>query len=251
MTTINLDRVKVRILKVNERNLVPSIDAEKLTMSFGSDDVDELANQLGQPRLAGRDGDRRRAQPPGLDRDPAEGHPARTRGPGSISRSSSAPTSRKATTPSRRPTGCSSPISASPPIPARDGMAVAVRSLADAKPVAGVTLRLYARNNGELAPLTSDADGIARYRRRPAARQRRRRAVRGDGLRRRAAISTSSKSAAPPSTCSDRGVSGRDAAGPGRRLSLYRPRHLPAGRERPSDGAGARRQGGRAVGRCR
>ena len=67
----------MRILKVNERNLVPSIDADKLTMSFDADDVDEVINRTGQPRLAGRDGDRRRAQPPGRDRDPAQGHPAR------------------------------------------------------------------------------------------------------------------------------------------------------------------------------
>src|SRR5579863_2606964 len=47
VTTMNLDRVKVRILKVNERNLVPSLDGEKLTMSFGADDVDEIANRSG------------------------------------------------------------------------------------------------------------------------------------------------------------------------------------------------------------
>src|SRR5262249_59613252 len=29
VTTINLDRVKVRILRVNERNLVPTIDTER------------------------------------------------------------------------------------------------------------------------------------------------------------------------------------------------------------------------------
>src|SRR5947207_14072190 len=43
-----------------------------------------------------------------------------------------------------------------------DGMAVAVRSLADAKPLKGVALRLYARNNGELGTATTDADGLAR-----------------------------------------------------------------------------------------
>src|SRR5262249_37764982 len=43
-----------------------------------------------------------------------------------------------------------------------DGMTIAVRSLADAKPVPGVTVRLYAHNNGELATATSDAGGIAR-----------------------------------------------------------------------------------------
>ena len=43
-----------------------------------------------------------------------------------------------------------------------DGLAVAVRSLADAKPVKGVTLKFYARNNGELATATTDAEGLAR-----------------------------------------------------------------------------------------
>ena len=41
-------------------------------------------------------------------------------------------------------------------------MAVDVRSLADGKPMPGVAVRLYARNNGELAAATSDAGGIAR-----------------------------------------------------------------------------------------
>ena len=33
VTTINVDKVKLRLFPVNERNLVPSIDAERLTMS--------------------------------------------------------------------------------------------------------------------------------------------------------------------------------------------------------------------------
>ena len=45
-------------------------------------------------------------------------------------------------------------------------MAVAVRSLADAKPVPGVTLQLYAHNNGELGTATTDADGHRPFRRR-------------------------------------------------------------------------------------
>jgi alpha-2-macroglobulin len=44
-----------------------------------------------------------------------------------------------------------------------DGMAVDVRSLADGKPLAGIAIRRYARNNGELAGATSDAGGIARF----------------------------------------------------------------------------------------
>ena len=44
-----------------------------------------------------------------------------------------------------------------------DGLAVDVRSLADGKPMTGVAVRLYARNNGELAAATSDAGGIAKF----------------------------------------------------------------------------------------
>src|SRR5204863_6321340 len=38
VTTINLDKVKLRLVRINERNLVPSISADKLTMSFEPSD---------------------------------------------------------------------------------------------------------------------------------------------------------------------------------------------------------------------
>src|SRR6202011_3652408 len=44
LTTVNVDKVKLRLLRVNERNLVPSIDAERLTLSFSSYEVDEIIN---------------------------------------------------------------------------------------------------------------------------------------------------------------------------------------------------------------
>src|SRR6266853_2485095 len=47
LTTVNVDKVKLRLLRVNERNLVPSIDAERLTMSFSPSDVDEVVNRTG------------------------------------------------------------------------------------------------------------------------------------------------------------------------------------------------------------
>jgi hypothetical protein len=47
VTTINVDKVKLRLLRVNERNLVPSIDAERLAMSFSSYEVDEIINRTG------------------------------------------------------------------------------------------------------------------------------------------------------------------------------------------------------------
>src|SRR4051794_2566362 len=48
VTTINLDRVKVRLLRINERNLVPSLDAEKFTMKFDSSDVAEIIARTGK-----------------------------------------------------------------------------------------------------------------------------------------------------------------------------------------------------------
>src|ERR1700746_2042852 len=49
LITVNVDKVKLRLLRVNERNLVPSIDAERLTMSFSSYEVDEIINRTGSP----------------------------------------------------------------------------------------------------------------------------------------------------------------------------------------------------------
>src|ERR1700730_2119277 len=47
LSTVNVDKVKLRLLRVNERNLVPSLDAERLTMSFSSYEVDEIINRTG------------------------------------------------------------------------------------------------------------------------------------------------------------------------------------------------------------
>ncbi|MDY0241671.1 MAG: alpha-2-macroglobulin [Rhodospirillaceae bacterium] len=44
-----------------------------------------------------------------------------------------------------------------------DGLSIVVRSLASAKPVAGVRLTLIARNNDELAQAVTGSDGIARF----------------------------------------------------------------------------------------
>ena len=47
MTTVNVDKVKVRLLRINPRNLVPSLDNEKLTLNFGSADPDDIAESAG------------------------------------------------------------------------------------------------------------------------------------------------------------------------------------------------------------
>src|SRR5580692_5284802 len=162
LTTVNLDKVKLRLLRVNERNLVPSIDAERLTMTFSSYEVDEIINSTGSLVWEGEmaiAGERNRPvttaiplkdmlheQEPGIYLAVAErtdlmqdqyAEPATNW----VLVSDVGLAAYKGT----------------------EGLAVNVRSLADGKPMAGVGVRLYARNNGELAAATSDAGGIANF----------------------------------------------------------------------------------------
>ncbi|HWB51101.1 MAG TPA: MG2 domain-containing protein, partial [Stellaceae bacterium] len=162
VTTINLDKVKVRIVRLNERNLVPSLDAEKLTMTFGAEDVDELANRSGSLVWQGEmaiSGPRNKAVTTAIplkdilkDKGPGVYLAAVQRGDLKEGEESEPATNWILVS----NLGLTSYTGS-------DGMAVAVRSLADAKPVPGVTLRLYAHNNGDLGNATTGADGIARF----------------------------------------------------------------------------------------
>jgi uncharacterized protein YfaS (alpha-2-macroglobulin family) len=162
VTTINLDKVKLRIVKLNERNLVPSLDAEKLTMSFSTYDVDELANRSGSLVWQGEmaiAGPRNKPVSTAIplkdilkDKGPGVYLAAVERGDLKEGEESEPATNWILVS----NLGLTSYSGA-------DGMAVAVRSLADAKPVSGVALRLYAHNNTELGNATTGADGIARF----------------------------------------------------------------------------------------
>src|SRR5947209_14211339 len=161
VTTINLDRVKVRLVRVNDRNLVPSINAEKLTMSFGTDDVDEVINQNGSLVWNGEMTITAPRNRPVVTAIPLNDM-LRDKNPGVYL----AVVERTDSKDDARSTPATNWVLVSnlglTTYSGTDGMAVAVRSLADAKPVKGVGLKLYAHNNGELATATTDADGLAR-----------------------------------------------------------------------------------------
>jgi uncharacterized protein YfaS (alpha-2-macroglobulin family) len=160
VTTVNLDRVKLRLLRVNERNLVPSIDAEKFAMKFDTWDVDQVVEHTGklvwegEMSIAGKRNTAVTTAIPLKDM-------LRDNGPGVYL----AVVERV----DRRPDDTERPATnwvlvsdlGLTAYTGADEMAVAIRSLATAAPVPGVTVRLYARNNGELANATSDADGLA------------------------------------------------------------------------------------------
>jgi uncharacterized protein YfaS (alpha-2-macroglobulin family) len=161
VTTINLDKVKLRLVRLNERNLVPSINGDKLTMNFDPESVDELISQSGSLVWQGEmtiTGERNRRVVTAIPLAPL----LKDKGPGVYLAVVDLPDS--------KPGDGSQPVAnwvlvsdlGLSTYKGTDAMAVLVRSLADAKPLAGVALRLLARNNGELASVTSDADGLAR-----------------------------------------------------------------------------------------
>ena len=161
VTTINVDKVKLRLLRVNERNLVPSIDAERLTMSFSSYEVDEIVNRTGSLVWEGEmtiTGERNRAVTTAI---PLKDM-LREKGPGvylAVAERSDLRQDEYAEPATNWVLVSNLGLAA---YKGTDGLAVNVRSLADGKPLPGVAIRLYARNNGELAEATSDAGGIAR-----------------------------------------------------------------------------------------
>jgi uncharacterized protein YfaS (alpha-2-macroglobulin family) len=161
LTTINLDKVKLRLLRVNERNLVPSIDAERLTMTFSSYEIDEIVNRTGSLIWEGEmaiSGERNRPVATAI---PLKDM-LREKGPGiylAVADRGDLRQDEYAEPATNWVLVSNLGLAA---YNGADGMAVEIRSLADGKPLPGVSVRLYARNNGELAQATSDAGGIAR-----------------------------------------------------------------------------------------
>jgi len=160
LTTINIDKVKLRLLRVNERNLVPSIDAERLTMSFSSYEVDEIINRSGSLVWQGEmavSGERNRTVTTAIPLKDL----LHEKGPGiylAVAERTDLRQDEYAEPATNWVLVSNLGLTA---YKGTDGLAVNVRSLADGKPLPGVAIQLYARNNGELVEATSDTSGIA------------------------------------------------------------------------------------------
>src|SRR6516164_5837390 len=160
LTTINVDKVKLRLLRVNERNLIPSIDTERLTMSFSSYEVDEIINRTGSLAWQGEmaiSGERNHPVTTAIPLTEL----LREKGPGvylAVAERSDLRQDEYAEPATNWVLVSNLGLAA---YKGTDGLAVNVRSLADGKPLPGVAVQLYARNNGVLAELPSDTGGIA------------------------------------------------------------------------------------------
>jgi uncharacterized protein YfaS (alpha-2-macroglobulin family) len=161
LTTVNVDKVKLRLLRVNERNLVPSIDAERLNMSFSSFDVDEIINRTGSLVWEGEmaiAGERNRPIATAI---PLK-EMVHEKGPGIylvVAERTDLPQDQSAEPATNWVLVSDLGLAA---YKGADGLAVDVRALAEGKPLRGIQVKLYARNNAELSSGTTDADGIAR-----------------------------------------------------------------------------------------
>ncbi len=104
---------------------------------------------------------------------------------------------------------------------AESGLTVFARSYATRQAAGGVKLTLVARNNNELATVTTDSDGRADFDAGLFSGNRRRRAGGGDGLWRRRGFQL--PRSAPPGLRSDRPRRGRPRARPARSMRFSIP----------------------------
>ncbi len=210
--TVNVKRVHLKILRIDERNVIEQMTKDRLSGLLGRWDIEQIRTENGELVWQGE-----------MDVASELNQRVTTAFPvGDVL---------KKTTPGiyavvAEPVGVEVPTWAQratqwlvisdlglTTFQGEDGLAVFARSLATARPAAGVTVRLFARNNSLLAEAVTDAAGGARF----AAGL-----LRGEGGRAPKALFAFGAGGdfnlleltAPAFDLSDRGVGGREPPGP-------------------------------------
>ena len=162
LISVNMDQARVRLLRINDRNLLQQIANRRLSNPLDGYDINQVAKQSGELLWEGAltlaSGERNQDIVTAIPiseilRDPQPG----------IYIVAAEPIKEDPDSYQNRATQwlVVSDIGLFT-LRGNDGLHVFARSLAGAKPLAGVDLRLYARNNGELAKVTTDRQGYAR-----------------------------------------------------------------------------------------
>jgi alpha-2-macroglobulin len=211
LISVNLDAARVRVLRVNDRNLLQQIDSRRLTNALDGYDLNQVAQRSGEQVWEGvltlasgeRNQDITTAVPISeILPDPQPG----------IYIVAAEPAGKELSRWDHRATQwlVVSDLGLFT-LRGDDGLHVFARSLATAQPLAGIDLRLYARNNSELGQITTDGQGYARLD--PGL-------LRGGGGREPAALMAYGRGdynfldlTRPAFDLSDRGVEGRAAPG--------------------------------------
>ncbi len=163
LISVNQDAAWLRVLRVNDRNLLQQITERRLANPLDGQDINRVAKTSGELLWEGKltlaSGERNQEVTTAIPinellRDPQPGIYIVTAEPPQTERDSY----------ENRATQwlVVSDIGLFT-LRGNDGLHVFARALATAQPLAGVELRLYARNNGELGQSKTDSKGYARF----------------------------------------------------------------------------------------
>lgn len=212
LTSVNVEEARVRVLRINDRNLLREIENRRITNLLDGYDLNTIAKRSGELVWEGAltlaSGERNQEVTTALPvnqilRDPQPG----------VYIVAARPAQQSADNDWENQATQWLVVSDLGLFTMRgnDGLHVFIRSLGSAQPLAGVAVRLYARNNGELGNAVTDAKGYVRFD--PGL-------LRGNGGREPAALMVFGDGdynfldlTKPAFDLSDRGVEGRAAPG--------------------------------------
>lgn len=211
VTTVNVSEVRLRLLRINDRNLIDQVAQGRIGQMLESYDVDNLAQDAGEEVWSGTmpvEGETNKAAITGVPMDTLLPQPK----PGVYLL---AAVDAKADEDSYQTPGTQWIVVTDlglATFSGQQGLTVAARALSSAKAQGGVKLALLARNNSVLGEAETDAGGLATF---PAG------VMAGQGGNRPAAVYaygsgdfTFLELTGPAFDLSDRGVSGRAEPGP-------------------------------------
>ncbi|CAK0754046.1 alpha-2-macroglobulin [Azospirillaceae bacterium] len=164
VTTVNVDVVAVKVFRINDRNLVPSRHRDNKPMTeLGSYEIDNIADRDGELIWQGKmdiKGERNRPVTTGLPIRSVLGDSK----PGLYVVTAELVDVNERHVPYRKATQWVMVSDLGLTVMrGADGVNVFVRSFGSAKPLAGVSVVLVARNNNELARVVTDAEGKASF----------------------------------------------------------------------------------------
>ncbi|MBW8728959.1 MAG: alpha-2-macroglobulin family protein [Inquilinus limosus] len=211
VTTVNISEVRLRLLRINDRNLIDQVAQGRIGQTLEGYDVDSLAQDAGEQVWAGTmpvESETNKAVVTGVPMDTVLSQPK----PGVYLLSA---VDAKADEDSYQTPGTQWIVVTDlglATFSGQQGLTVAARALSSAKAQPGVKLSLLARNNSVLGEAETDAGGLAAF---PAG------VMAGQGGNRPAAVYaygsgdfTFLELTGPAFDLSDRGVSGRAEPGP-------------------------------------
>ncbi|MDX1606313.1 MAG: MG2 domain-containing protein, partial [Candidatus Competibacterales bacterium] len=162
LTTVNVDRVRIEVLRINDRNLTQQINADNLLRLLDGYDSRRIAEQSGESVWSGALDIRRE-----LNQEVSSALPMREVLPHTEPGIYVVTAHDAADDPSHWQDLATQWLVISDlgltTLQGEDGLHAFVRSLASAGPLADVELRLYARNNSELGRVVTDERGYGQF----------------------------------------------------------------------------------------